>query len=402
MNAHVAAAWDALRSSLWLIPALMTLAAGALSAVTLALDGRLRGAGGAFAWVYSGSAEGARSVLATIAGSMMTVTGTTFSITVAALTLASSQFGPRLLRNFMRDRGNQVVLGTFIATFVYCLLVLRMVRGGDGDQAVPHLSVTVGVLLSLLSLGALIYFIHHVAMSMQAAHVIANVGRDLDRAIEELFPQQVGREREVPAAGASGLPAGFEEEAVPVAVAGSGYVQALDNGALMRLAVERDLVLRVEARPGDFRVSGAPLVLAWPPERAGGLERAVNAAFAVGMQRTQAQDVEYGINQLVEIAVRALSPGVNDPFTAVACVDRLSDTLVRLARQPEPSAWRHDPGGRLRIVAHPYDFVSEVRASFNQIRQYGRGSAAVSIRLLESLAAVAGAACRARDLEELA
>ncbi len=143
-------------------------------------------------WIYTRGPDGARAVLSTIAGSMITVAGVVFSVTIVALSLASNQFGPRLLRNFMRDRGNQIVLGTFVATYLYCLLVMRTVQGMDGSQFVPHLSVTVAILMAVASLGVLIYFIHHVAVSIQAPELIANVAHELHEAIDRLFPEELG------------------------------------------------------------------------------------------------------------------------------------------------------------------------------------------------------------------
>jgi uncharacterized membrane protein len=177
--------WDRLRSSYWFIPSVMALIAISLSFATIAADTKfrddmLREQG----WIYTGGAEGARAVLSVIAGSIITVAGTTFSITIASLSLASAQFGPRLLHNFMRDTGNQVVLGTFISTFLYCLLVLRTIRGLEDNTYVPHLSVTLGVALAVASLGVLIYFIHHVAESIQVAHIIHVVGAELNDSVK--------------------------------------------------------------------------------------------------------------------------------------------------------------------------------------------------------------------------
>ena len=219
---------------------------------------------GTLSWVYTGGPEGARAVLSTIAGSMITVAGVTFSITIVALTLASQQFGPRLLRSFLRDLGNQIVLGTFVSTFIYCLLVLRTVRGNDDAQFVPHLAVTLGVLLAMLSLGVLIFFIHHVSMSIQASQIIANVAADLEGAVARLFPERLGHERTPVTANTTALPVDFEESASAVPADSNGYVQAIDEDALMTLATERDVVLRIDAEPGRFVRCGTALVRVRP------------------------------------------------------------------------------------------------------------------------------------------
>ena len=214
-------------------------------------------------WSYSGGAEGASLLLGTVAGSMIAIAGTVFSMTLVALSLASSQLGPRLLRNFMRDTANQVVLGTFVATFVYCLLVLRTIRRADEVAFVPHLSVSIGVLLALVSIAVLIYFIHHVSVSIQADEVVARVGKELEGGIDRLFPSQLGEPRSeaATASGEAALPAAFAGEARPVGAAEDGYLQRVDADALMALASEEDLVLRLERRPGHYLVKGRAIVM---------------------------------------------------------------------------------------------------------------------------------------------
>ncbi|MGH8598824.1 MAG: DUF2254 domain-containing protein, partial [Gammaproteobacteria bacterium] len=330
--------WDRVRSSFWFAPMIMAGWAIALAYATVALDGAATGRWlRAQSWAYTGSAEGATVMLSTIASSMITITGVVFSMTLVALSLASSQLGPRLLRNFMADKANQVVLGTFVATFLYSLFVLRAIRRADEDLFVPHLSVALGVLLAAASLGVLVYFIHHVAVSIQADNVVARVGAELAAGIDCLFPEAIGQG----AHGHANFPETFSRDSCAIAAAEDGYVQLIDSNALLALAVEEDLVLRVERRPGHFVVKGSPLALAWPGKRVHDRTKArINAAFVLGSQRTPVQDVEFAVNQLVEIAVRALSPGVNDPFTAVACVDRLGAALSRLAQRGVPSPYR--------------------------------------------------------------
>ncbi len=392
MKVKLATWWESLRSSYWFVPTLLALLAAGLALVTLTLDEAvqaraLRGLG----WIYTGGAEGARGLLSMVAGSMITVAGVTFSIAIAALTLASSQFGPRLLRNFMRDTGNQVVLGTFLATFLYCLLVLRTVRSGEEGAFVPHISVTVATGLAMASLGVLIYFIHHIAVAMQAATIIAEVGHDLDRAIERLFPHRLGQ---APPEGLDGigtaeLPPHVADGAVPVPTADSGYLQAIDADAVLALATEYDMLIQFASRPGDFVLPGSPLALVWPGEHLDKrLVERLNAAVVLGHQRTLTQDVLFAVHQLVEIAVRALSPGINDPFTAMMCVDRLGAALLHRAGRATPSAYRYDDHGRLRIIAQPVTLVQMVEAAFTPIRQYGQASLVVSLQLLETIAAV--------------
>ncbi|MDK3162063.1 DUF2254 domain-containing protein [Kamptonema cortianum] len=381
--------WEALRASYWFVPTLMAAGAVALAFAMLQFDRMTQSDEfDGLNWVYAGGPEGARTVLSTIASSMMAIAGTTFSIVIVALTLAASQFGPRLLRNFMGDTGNQVVLGTYIATFIYCLMVLRSVRGSDYDVFVPQTSVTVGILLSLLSIGVLIYFFHHVSTSIQASQVVGEVNRDLKQAIERLFPKKVGR-NDRPQHQEAHIPIDFEVKAQPLIALNSGYLQVVDDRQLMKTARDRDLLICLQCHPGDFIVRGRSLAKVWSPQP---LEEAVceqiQQAFILGKQRTKAQDIEFSINQLVEIALRAISPSVNDPFTAIQCIDQLSIALSDLAERQFPSPYRYDEQDCLRLIAQPIQFAELVKTAFTQIRQYGRSDVAVSIRLLEAIATI--------------
>jgi uncharacterized membrane protein len=311
MTTKLVALWEALRGSLWFVPTLMMGLAIGLSMAMLTLDEAMKGtpiaqSGGA-AVIYGGGAEGARALLSAVAGSMITVAGVAFSVTVVALTLASQQFGPRLLRNFMRDRGNQIVLGTFIATFIYCLLVLRAVRGTDNGGFVPHFSVTVGLVLALASLGVLIYFIHHATTSIRASSIVAAVACDLEDAIDRLFPSKSGAGLSSPGHDPSAMiPENFDRRARCIPAPESGYLQVIDSDCLMSLAVEQDLILSLPYRPGHFVHAGCALLSVWPAERlTDSTLKDLADAFILGDERTLIQDVEFSINQLVEIAVRA-------------------------------------------------------------------------------------------------
>jgi uncharacterized membrane protein len=384
--------WQRLRASYWFLPSLLTLAALVLALAMVTVDERFKRDGLTLPpGIYKGGPEGARAVLSTVAGSMISVTGITFSITIVALTLASSQFGPRLLKNFMRDTGNQVVLGVFLATFVYCLMVLRRVHGTQDQVFVPHLSVTLGIGLALGSVGVLIYFIDHVAQSIQAENVIAAVGRDLDSAIERFYPETIGTEfKDDFASDQPKLPGNFQQEAVSLRASRTGYVQAIEGAGLMRLAKEHDLIVRVDYKPGDYVIAGSPLVQVWPAERADEkLAEKFNNVFILGNQRTGEQDAEFAAHQLVEVALRALSPGINDTFTAINCIDRLGASLAKLAERAIPPGLRYDEENHLRVVTDVDSFKGILNAAFDQIRQNGRTNAAVTIRLLEVIREIA-------------
>lgn len=383
--------WEKLRATYWVLPTVMLVAAIALSLTTVVLDRLIQiQTMPLFDWLNVGGAEGTRTLLSTIAGSMITIAGVAFSVIIVAFTLASSQFGPRILSNFMRDRGNQFVLGTFIATFIYCLLVLRTIENEADSRFIPHLSVFTALLLTIASLGVLIYFIHHAAISIQANHIIAEIGRELDDAIMRLFPEKTWRlTLEQDLRSEEDVPPDFEEKVRPISANQSGYLQAVDYDGLVDMAVEKGIILRLEHRPGDFITQGSKLVLAYPSENVDdeSIDQ-INDAIILGPQRQRLQDVEFAVNQLVEIAVRALSPGINDPFTAVSCIDQLEASLVRLAERSIPSGYLYDDGDQLRLLTNAVTFVGLTETAFNQIRQYGRSSTAVSIRLLESIATI--------------
>ena len=412
LRTRLLAVWDDLRSSYWFIPSLLALGAIALSFATTALDG-LVGPDwiGEVGWLHENKPDGARTLLSTIAGSMIGVAGVTFSITIASVVYASGQYGPRLLTNFMRDRGNQVTLGTFIATFLYCILVLRTIRAADegyggenpaGDIVgpfVPHVAILTALVLALASIAVLIFFIHHIPESIHVSNVIAGVGRDLRKKVDTLFPERIGADAPTEEARerddvVTDLPDRFFEEAETVLASASGYVQGIDAETLLDLACEGDLVLRVRRRPGDFVAEGDALVLAWPGRDLDdeACER-IRGAFAWGRQRTALQDVRFLVDELVEIAARALSPGVNDPFTAMTCVDWLGGALKDLADRDFPGAHRFGPDGRLRIVAQPTSFEEFVGHVFGQLRPYVASDRNAALHALKTIAEVAGRAC---------
>lgn len=393
MRTRFAAWWDALRTSYWFVPGLMTLAATALAVATTTGDHWLGERGRQLA-LFAGSPDGARAMLSTVAGAMITVAGLTFSVTIVALTVASQQFGPRLLRNFMRDTGNQVVLGTFVSTFVYCILILGAIRSVEEDGFVPSVSVSIGVTLALASLGVLIYFIHHVSSSLHASQLIHAVGIEIDASIDRLFPEELGEQ--TPAEDPDALPEVAGRDGEPVYAQANGYLQAIDNQGLMEAAIGLDLLIRMERRPGDPIVRGMRIAHVWPTATPK-TERMINETLIVGVQRTPVQDLEFSIDQLVELAVRALSPGVNDPFTATTSVDRLTTSLCTLADRDIPSPVRRDEDGRPRVIAKPWTFAGAIDAAFDQIRQYATTSASVTIRLLEALVIIAHRVRREED-----
>lgn len=379
--------WDRLSTSYWFFPSVMTLSAAGLAIGLGALDESIQDRDySSSTWLWTGGPEGARMLLGSVAGAIITVASTVFSITIVALTLASNAFGPRLLRNFIRDRGNQFVLGTFTATFVYCLLVLRTVRGDSDAPFVPHVSITAALALTLVNVGVLIYFIHHVSTSIQADEVIAIAGHDLDQAIASLHDGD-----DEPNARAEALE--LRGAGVPLTAPRSGYLQAIEEDRLLAVLGERDGVARLAFRPGHFIVEGAEIARVWVAREDGGLDEEARGeladAFLIDDRRTPLQDLEFSLHQLVEIAARALSPGINDPFTAATCIDWLGSGLCKLAARPPPGAHLLDEGGALRVIRRPFTFVGAIDAAFDPIRQNATESPHVLIHLMDTLLTLA-------------
>lgn len=396
---------NTLRSSLWLIPSCMAIAAVFLSLGVPYLDEKFPPeAIPSFPWLSDLGPEGALTLLSTIAGSMITIAGVVFSITIVALTLASAQFGPRLLGNFMRDRGNQVVLGTFVATFLYCLMVLRTIRVNSPGEYTPYWGSLFGLVLAICSLGVLIYFMHHIAVSIQAPNLITVVYGELEHAMARLFPEPIGQEHpdEGNRRDVSRVMTRMEQEGIPVPADTGGYLQAVESDKLMNIMREHNLVLLLHYRPGHFLIKGLPWgrILSEGPIPQS-LARCLNQQLICGAQRTQEQDIEFTVLQLVEVAVRALSPGVNDPFTCMQCIDHLSAILCQLAQRVFPSPYRYDEEGTLRIIAHPVTFGGILDAAFHQIRQHGQGDVAVIIRLLEGLKLIGECVEREEDRQAI-
>jgi uncharacterized membrane protein len=392
-SSALAAHWraEALRTNLWLVPGIEVLAAIALFAVTLSLDrAAYRGDFGLPAWVISGTADAARQILTAIAAAVITVVGVVFSIILVTLTLASTQFGPRMLRTFIRDRGTQLTLGTFVATFVYAVLVLVSIGPGPHGAFVPHIGVTVTLGLMVAALGVLIFFIHHTATSIQLPHVIASIAGELSEAIEVQGGYDTRAAAGPRAAGpsAADLASWMEAGGGVVRAPASGYLQFIRHGVLVQFAAEADAVIALSYRPGHFLVQGHPVALVWPPEAAARVSDALGRAHITGPVRTLTQDVSFGIDQLVEIAIRALSSAVNDTFTAMTCIDWLADSLCKITLRWHPAAVHRDDSGFIRVIAAEPSHERLVQRAFEKIRQASTGMPAVLIRQLDALAKI--------------
>ncbi len=367
-----------LSETFWIIPAIMVLAGvlGALALVAVDQSGTVPRWLIAGPWLYNGGGTGARTLLGAVASSTIGVAGTVFSITIAALSLAAGQMGPRLLRNFTRDRGNQFTLGAFLGTFSYALMVLRSVRTQNEGEFVPYLSLSIGIFLAFVCVATLVYFVGHMASRINVDTVIELVSEDVRLAIERIATDR--EQIQCP-------PANFWTGAVAVKDARRGYLQQLDEEGLAAWAEKHNTAIRLLVRPGDYVFPGAPIALMKPSVE--GADTAIRSATALGGSRGSSADIEFAVRQLVEVAVRALSPGINDPHTAISVLDRLGATLCDIASTRLPTGvWGTENNPSLVVPSTTYDGLTDTM--FHMIRQNAAQNTAVLIRLIEVLLAV--------------
>ncbi len=381
-------AWSSVRDRLWFVPSLAAVGAMALAVGAVAIPTPQTGSAFAQTWLFGASAEGARGVLSAIATSLITVTGVVFSVTIVALQLASSQFTPRVLRSFTADRVNQAVLGVFIGTFTYTLLVLRTIRstGEDGRAAdVPQVAVTLALALLLVSVGALIVFINHMAQSIQEPVILHRESTRTVERLDVLFPEHVGRRDD--GAGTDQEWECPDEPCTAITAAESGYLQSVDGEALWRSGRQERLTMRMEVRLGAFAFPGKPLVSVWPAHlgQDPDVVTAVRRAFVLGTERTPEQDLEYGIVAISDVAIKALSPSVNDPTTAMHCIDRLTEVLGALASRRHPDLRRQSPDGRVRLMVQDTPLERALGVAFDQIRHFGANNPAIANKLLAAV-----------------
>ncbi len=381
-----------LLATFWFVPALIIcfsifLAVGLIildHAIDLPKDGVGR-------FIFVSNADSARSILSTLSGTMIGVAGTVFSVTLVVLTLASSQFGPRLISNFMYVRLNQVVLGSYVSTYLYCLLVLNAIEYGEGDVFTPTLSIFVAILAALFNIVLLIVFIHQMAMSIQADKVISDISSLISKQIKTLFPEDMGEESE----GENEIDAveikkSYQKTQV-IKATESGYIQYIDNATIMDAVCDCSGLIELHHRPGNFLVEGIEIGTLYTNEEIEDEQiKRISKQFVLGHTKNAQQDLEFSIHQMVEIAARALSPGINDPYTAIACIDNLTTTLCRLTQVTFPSKHRFDEDGKLRVIASITNFEGVLDAAFNQIRQFSAGIPAVIIKLMDALIIIDG------------
>ncbi len=344
-------------------------------------------------WVFKGDGSAARTVLSVIAGSLITVAGLTFSITMVVLQLASSQFSPRILRTFFGDRVTQLTIGIYVGTFVYAILVLRAVGSFGEPGFVPRLSVSLASVMGIGAVVLLIVFLNHVSRMVQVSHVVAGIANATLARADVLFPDGYGEEADGEAAGAELLRAWRDEPAGRVRAGRPGYVQSIALDSLADRLGERADRMALHVAPGDFVSVEMALAEVWPAGVAEECEAAIHGAIAVAEERDLTQDVGFGIRQLTDVALKALSPGINDPATAVTCIGYLRAILVRLAERADPRAVRRYPDAGLTVVVRHRGFERQLE-SLVEIGRYTGGDAWVTGELLEALGACQDAARR--------
>jgi uncharacterized membrane protein len=379
------------RSSFWFVPSLAVVD-GIVAALALIEADAVWGDRWLALWprLFGVGAEGARQMLSTLAGSMMSLMGITFSMTLVALALASSQYTSRILRNFMGSRATQTTLGVFAGIFTYCLIVLRSIRGGDAGF-IPSGAVLFAFVLALAGVVVLIFFIHHIATSIQAVSIIASITQETNAAVDRVLPEMQVREPD-------GAEDAMDEQVLapldartwyPVPAQVSGYIQGVDEDAILDLARNHRTIVRMERGVGAFAVEGAALAslaLTYPPDQ--GMIATLNRAYSISRHRTIEQDPAFGIRQIVDIALKALSPGVNDTSTAVMCVDYLTAVLARLSGRCYPPSHRYE-GEALRVIATVPTFEALLAEALDQIRGSAEGNVAIIARMLGALETLA-------------
>ena len=370
-------------NSFWFVPGLMTIGGAALAVISESTSNTSWLAVNLIAvGLLPDDSDASRLILSTIVGSIITVTTLVFSMTLIALSQAAQQLGPRLLGEFRGSRTNQLVLGAFVATFVHALLTLTMAA-----DPVPVVSVFTSVVMVLICFGLLIFFIHHVARSMEADQIIAAVNQDVERSIDGNFSAR----DEVEALGGYDGPTPDLDQANQAIIhaSSSGYIQTIDYDRLMVLAATSDVVILLRSRPGHFVIEGAPIGSILPsPDDEVELEQLICAAIVVGQTRTAAQDVEFSIKSMVEVALRSLSPGINDIFTAITCIDRLGSSIAMAMAYVTPTAEMVDEHHQLRVIRNPVTFAGLMDSAFDEIRQNLDAKVAGLIRLIDTFDAL--------------
>lgn len=378
--------WYRTRESFWFIPILCLVAAFGLAQSMIALDKSitLDVSSPFYNTIYGVGIDGSRAMLGAIGTSMLAVAATAFSITISVVVTASSTYGPRLVGNFMSDRGNQTVLGVFVSTFLYALLVLRTIRSKDDDFTafIPHLAINVGVLMAVADVVVLVWFIHHIASSVRVETLAHGVRKNFREVIERMHPEEA-RDHVVQTE-----PLGLEF--APVSAGGVGYIIDMDFDKFCSAAAHRDVVIEVIPRVGDHILPHETLVRVSPPDRAEDITDTVRNAVTIGNSRSDLQDIRYAEQQVLELAVRALSPGTNDPYTAVNAIEEVAAGVALAVSRPRPGNTMVDDTSTVRVRFKTVTVEEIVDLPFDQVRPYALDHVMVITALIDLAARIEG------------
>ncbi|MBL8776441.1 MAG: DUF2254 domain-containing protein [Acidimicrobiales bacterium] len=374
-----------LRTSLWFVPSIIISGFVLLALLALFVDDRLLTTGRLPVLLDPGGAGDVRDLMAAIAGASITVVALVASLTLVTLTVASTQFGPRLIRTFLATRAPKITIGLYVGTFVYSLIVLLAVHDSGDVVFVPRLAADIAVFAAMVDAVALVWYLHATAVSIQPATVVNRIAAQLDEALDELAAMGElvgdGNPAEVDAVLSS-----TRADGRVVTSTDSGYLKHVDHPALVAAATTTGCVVELTVRPGQFVLAGSPVArVVRGPNGDGVGDAVITSSLVMGAQRTVEQDLRFAVDQLVEIALRALSPAINDTFTALTCINWLAGALLRLSEDPLPQRAHRDADGTIRVVDRYLSFTDVTDSAFDKIRQAGDDNTAVLIRLLESV-----------------
>jgi uncharacterized membrane protein len=400
--------WDRVKVSFWFAPLIMAIAAVLLAWLMYWVDSLVPNATLKDSrFVLAGTPGELRTALLSMAGTVLATAGVVFTLLTLPLSTVASQYGSRLLRVFLADRTTQFVLGAFVGTFVYCLAAALSIPPASSGQEPPQLIATVGVYLMLATFGTLILLVQHISTMLQAPNISAAAGAELLKVVRASAEDVAGSDSDdggvetEPAPDSRGIPAMLTEtEGYPVRVGSPGYIQYVDPQIVLTLARKENLVIQLLRRPGHYVHSGAVVALLWPAARVDEhLETLFRRAIQVGNGRTPSQDVEYAVNQLTEMAVRAMSPAINDPFTAMTCLDHIGDGLVAFIRRGGNNSQHYDRDGRLLLVLEPVTVGDLLSAAFDMLRHASCSNASVLLHMLKVIEMISHEA-KARETRE--
>ena len=395
--------WDRLKVSFWFAPLVMSVAAILLAWAMYWVDVRIPNEllqNNRF--ILNGSVDELRVILITIATTTLATAGVVFTLLTLPLSTVAAQYGSRLLRVFLGDRITQFVLGMFVATFVYCISAATSLPAETVQFEAPQVTATVGLLLMLATFASLILLVQHISTMLQAPNIAAAAGAELLDVVRAEIPDEISSGADHRQSGQETSDTLVETEGSLVRVRDTGYIQYIDPEYMLSLVQERDLVIRLLHKPGHFVSRGEVVALVWPADRFDEqLEGQIGHAFQIGNGRTPTQDIEYAVNQLVEMAVRAMSPAINDPFTAMTCLDHVGNGLALFIQQGEKSSHYYDRDGRLRLVLKPVTFDELLSAAFDMLRHASCDNASVLLHMLTVIDTISQEAKSPEDRQQL-